>query len=71
VLMLPQQHGILLDGLVRDRIMRLLLVRVAQSASGVESKFYFIYFYYYKLLTLAHHSEDLISAQLLELCCSR
>jgi hypothetical protein len=37
VLMLPQQHGILLDGLVRDRIMRLLLVRVAQSASGVES----------------------------------
>ena len=69
--MLPQQHGILLDGLVRDRIMRLLLVRVAQSASGVESKTYFIYLFYYKLLTLTHHSEDLIGAQRLELRCTR
>ena len=46
VLLLPQQQGVLSDGLVLDRIVLLLLLRVAQSASGVESKFYMFYSFY-------------------------
>ena len=37
VLLLPQQQGVLSDGLVLDRIVLLLLLRVAQPATGVES----------------------------------
>jgi hypothetical protein len=45
VLLLPQQQGVLSDGVVLDGVVLLLLLRVAQSASGVESKFYIFYFY--------------------------
>ena len=37
VLLLPQQQGVLSDGVMLNRIVLLLLLRVAQPATGVES----------------------------------